>query len=758
MNFLKKTLVAGFAALFLVSCSEQSLRPVPSEAEKLIAQENWSVALAYYRERLARDPDDAELLRGYYAVVEAAVNHFVDESRRYANLDDMGAAEAQLSQGLFFVPDSTLLKDEMARIRDLKRARSLYRDGASAARLGRGSQAISKLEEALALDPEYSDALRLLERLYDAQTQSRGIQPIRLRTNAPVTLTFRDAGFKEAMLALGQAYGVNIIFDAGVENRPISLFAENVTFVQAFELLLKSNRTFYRRLGRNSVVIAPDTAEARAQYEDYVVRTIYLDSSDPTAIADLISRSLGIQTITANEASNSVTIRDSRERVALAEQLVASNDRRPAEVVMEVEILEVNRTKSEQLGLDFGSQVTVTPPSTLTVRDFDSLNDIQDATNVSALSLPAATLRFFKQDVDAKTLASPRIRTLDKEEALIHIGDRVPLRSSTIQDATGQTRTTFEYRDVGIKLTVTPEVKLNRSVVVDLDLEISSLGQNLGTADEPAFAIGTRNVSTQMVLDDTETAIIGGLIRDEDRRTVQRVPGLGDIPGAGRVFQSQDGQGTRTDILLTLTPRIIRGRDVPGPGETEFFAGSGARVTNQAEMDFLTSQSSTLPTIRLDLSGTVSATDGVAAPVALPVPAVPGGTERNGGAQAALTFSRAAYEVAADGTLDVVVSASGFEDQTSGTLVIRYRPDLVEATGVRTIGNMQARIDNTRGEIEIDLTGSVAGAGTRDIATVSFRALKTGLSYLIFSNNFGTGSDVSVPEDVELRASRIIIR
>ena len=757
MNVFRRFHVWLVFALALTACGEPSLRPVAAPAEKMIANEDWSTAIAYYRERLRGNPDDAELLRGYYAVIEATVDHFSGEARRYIGLNDIGAAEARLQQGLFFVPDSTLLKDELGRVQDMKRARRLYRDGSAAARLGRGSQAIAKLEQALSLDPDYNQALEMLERLYDAQNQSRGIQPIRLRTNAPVTLTFREAGFKEAMLALGQAYGVNMIFDAGVENRPITLFAEDVTFVQAFELLLKSNRAFYRRLGKNSVVIAPDTAEARAEYEDYIVRTIYLDSGDAVEMADLISRSLGIQTITASESANTITIRDSRERVALAEQLVEANDRRPAEVVMEVEILEVNRTKSEQLGLDFGSQATVSPPSTLTIQEFNSLNDIQDAINVSALSLPAATLRFFKQDVDAKTLASPRIRTLDKREALIHIGDRVPLRSSTIQDATGQTRTTFEYRDVGIKLTVLPEVKLNRSVVVKLDLEVSSLGQNLGTADEPAFAIGTRNVSTQMVLDDTETAIIGGLIRDEDRRTVQRVPGLGRIPPVGRVFSSSDGQGVRTDILLTLTPRIIRGRDVPGRGTSEFFSGSGARVTTERQQDFLVSRSSSLPTIRLDLSGTASATDGVAAPIALPRPSTSGG-ERIGGAQAALVFSRAAYEVEPEGTLDVVVSSSGFPDDTSGTLVIRFRPDLVEATEVRTVGNMQTRIDNGRGEIEIDLTSSVAGAGTMDIATVSFRALKQGLSYIIFSNNFGEGPNVQMPDDIELRSSRIVIR
>lgn len=745
-------------ASLLASCSESNLRPVAAPAERMIAQRNWAGALQYYRTELATNPDDAELLRGYYTVVEETVNFFTGEARRALDRNDLATAEARLSQGLFIVPDSTLLKDEMDRVQDMKRARRLYREGVASERLGRDTQAINQLEQALSLDPEYTQALNLLDRLYAEEYQNKSIDPIRLRTGAPVTLTFREAGFKEAMLALGQAYGVNMIFDSGVENRSISIFAENVSFAQAFQLILKSNDSFYRRLGRNSVVIAPDTPEARAEYEEYVVRTFYLNSGSAVEIGDLIARSLGIQNVSVSESANTVTVRDSRERVALAEQLIVANDRTPAEVVLEVEILEVNRTKSEQLGLDFGSQISVSPPSTLTVQEFNSLSDIQNAIDVSALSLPAITLRFFKQDVDAKTLASPRIRTLDKKEALIHIGDRVPLRSSTIQDATGQTRTTFEYRDVGIKLTVTPEVKLNRSIVVDLDLEISSLGQNLGTADEPAFAIGTRNVSTEMVLDDSETAIIGGLIRDEDRQTTQSVPGLGRIPAVGRIFESDDGQGTRTDILLTLTPRIIRGRDVPGRGATEFFSGSGNRVTTEKRNDFASASGAELPTIRLDLSGTNSAIAGVAAPRATPQANGPIINAPASGIGASLAFSQSAYEAGLNETLDVTVRAGAFGNASSGAVTVRFRADLVEAVEVSTIGGMKAAVDNSRGEVTIDLDGSVSGSGSRDIATISFRTLKPGLSYLIFSNNFGNGANVDIPSDIQLQSSRIVIR
>ena len=411
----------------LAGCAQSSLRPVAAPAEAMIAQNNWLGAIRYYQTELARDPDNAELRRGYLAVAESAVEHFTSEARRFAKLQDFSSAQLQLQQGLAVVPDSTLLRDELSRIEDLRRSRLVYRDAVASARLGRRTQAMNRVEEALALDPDYGDALKLLARLNAEAASEQTVQPIRLRTSAPVTVNFRNAGFKEAALALGQAYGVNMIFDADLQDRPISLFAEDVTFAQAFELLLRSNRSFYRRLGKNSVVIAPDTPDGRAAYEDYLVRTFFLASMEATNAADLISRSLGITNVTANEAANSVTVRDSRERMALVAKLLDSNDRSPAEVVMEVEILEVNRTKSEQLGLDFGSQITITPPA-LTVGEFNSRGDVQAATNASVLSLPAATFRFFKQDVDAKTLASPRIRTLDKQEALIHIGDRVPLQ------------------------------------------------------------------------------------------------------------------------------------------------------------------------------------------------------------------------------------------------------------------------------------------------------------------------------------------
>jgi general secretion pathway protein D len=753
-----RTVVAMAAVLaVLAACTDTSLRPTAAMSERAAATNDWVGAVRHYQAAIAKDPDDPAVRRGYHAAVEGATDYYLGLARRHAEREDFESAAGVLGQALFVMPDNVALASEMERVKGMRAARSLYRDAAAQAQKGRGEQALKRLEEAMTLDPDFPAALRLYRQVQAQQDGQRSIDPIRLRTGAPVTLNFRNADFKEAMLSLGEAYGVNIIFDSSLEDRSITLYAEDVSFTQALRLLLKSNRAFYRRLGKNSVVIAADTAEARAEYEDYIVRTFYIESGNATKIGELIGRSLGIQNVSIDEEAGTVTVRDSRDRVALAGQLVATNDRAPAEVVMEVEIIEVNRNKSENLGLDFGSQVTVTPPQ-LQVRDFRTLDGIGQATDASALSLPAVTLRYFKQDVDAKTLAAPRIRTVDRKEAQIHIGDKVPLRSSTVVDATGQTRDTFEYRDIGIKLTVTPQIKLNRSVVVDLALEVSSLGQNLGTADSPAFAIGTRNVSSRMVLEDGEVAIIGGLIRDEERKTTKRLPGFGKTSALGKLFSNSEGQGGRTDIILTLTPRIVRGPDIPSEPESEFFSGSGNRVTSDPVADFIAGSGSNQPTIRLDMSGEARRAAPAAPPALLPTSSAAAATPSGGGGAASLGFSRTDYEVTKDDSVDVVITARGLPDDVAGVVTVRFRPDLVEAANVSTGAGLASRIDNTKGQVEIDLTAQASGAGGQDLSTITFRALKPGLSYLIFSNSFGSGPNIKMPANIDLGASRIVVR
>ncbi len=749
MAGLMRLSFALVALLGLVAC-EESLRPERSAGLRFADQNQWSASINQYRSQLARNPDDAEALQGYYAAVEGAEEFFILRARRLANQNDLSGAEGMISQGLVIIPESNLLREELEIIREKKAARGIYRDAELAARMGRHKRAMELVEQSLAKDADYRPAISLLETLFAVRGAEATVKPIRLQTGAPVSLNFSNADFKEAALALGRAYGVNMIFDPDLPTRAISIYADNVDFPQAFQLLLKSNGAFYRRLGENTVIIARDTPDKRAEYEDYVVRTFFVQSGNAQTIADTLMLTLGLRTVSVNEADNSITVRDTAPRILLADRLINSNDSEPAEVLLEVEVLEVNRTKSERLGLDFGSEITIRP-ETLPGSDVFPLDD---AYATAAVTLPAATFRYFKQDVDARTLASPRIRAIDGREAVFHVGDQVPLRATEIIDSDGQVRNTFEYRDIGIKLNAVPEVRLDSSVMVNLRLEVSTLGQNLGTTEDPAFSIGTRRVETRMTLEDGETAIIGGLIRDEERDTVQKVPGLGNIPGVGKLFRSRDGSGTRTDILLTLTPRMIRGRSMPSLAESQFFSGTGTQVTTEAPLDFLAGPTrGNAPTIRLDLSGQ-------AAPASqrIPAPTEGGPAPLPSDAEPVLGFQRNQYQSGVGESFTVAITAADFPANAQGTAIIRFRPDIVLADQVASNLNLPSRIDNERGLVELQITPQVAGQSTREIATITFTAQQAGLSYLIFGNAVGAQGARGLPDNVELQNSRIVVR
>jgi general secretion pathway protein D len=192
-----------------------------------------------------------------------------------------------------------------------------------------------------------------------------------------------------------------------------------------------------------------------------------------------------------------------------------------------------------------------------------------------------------QQEIDGRVLAKSSIRTVDGRPAKIHIGDRVPLRSSTVQDVTGQSRTMCEYRDIGIKLEVLPKYYMDDTVSVELTMEVSSLGANLGSIAEPAFAIGTRNINTTMLLREGETAMLGGLIRDDERSIMNKVPGLSELGVIGKLFANNDSSHERTDVLLTITPKIIRDQALPRPGGSSFSAGGNGGGVTDASYDFL---------------------------------------------------------------------------------------------------------------------------------------------------------------------------
>jgi general secretion pathway protein D len=387
--------------------------------------------------------------------------------------------------------------------------------------------------------------------------------------------------------------------------------------------------------------------------------------------------------------------------------------------------------------------------------------------------------------VDAKVLANPKIRVVNGRSAKIHIGDRVPLRAATIVDATGQTRTTFDYKEIGIRLLVEPMIYLDNSAMLKLGLEVSSLGENLGTASEPAFRIGTRNAETFMLLRDGETAILGGLIQDEERNNKVRIPGFGDIPLVGALFTSYDTSTSRTDVLLTITPRVVRGWDVPARAAREFYSGTENVYTDKSM--FAALQGAAAAQIRteapaLPAAPTITSVPGpavppapvppaAAAPEAAPAPSAPGalaavpppGVAAPAAPPLLLAFSEPVYEVASGQQFEIRVIGSNLAGAAQVPLEILYNPQLVSyVSGVRgdvPTESFNASADAARGvlNLSLGLPASAAPADNAVLARVVMRGDKPGISYLVYRAPVIKNA-AGETLNAQVRAARVVIR
>jgi general secretion pathway protein D len=715
------------------------------QAEIYATQNQWLKAVLEYRKAVAKNPGDVGLRSRLKQTELKAADYYYQQGLKFVERNDIDGAIVQFQQGLVAKPDHSKLVQTMNDVMVRKEATELYQQALNSLEVGMTDEAIHLLEQALEKHPDYQKAKKILERLV-MQREERTSDKLALSSTEPVTLNFRKTDIKTAFEFIAKSFGINVIFDSELKKTSVSLFAKDVTFEQALHLMLTTTKTFYRRLGPNSILIAPDTKDKRGQYEDYIIRIFQLKTTKAKDMATIIKSVLSLKKITINESLNTLIIRDTKDALALCEKIILANDRKPAELILDVEILEVNRTKTEQLGFDFGSEITLShEPFT---------GSWSNAFRSGVVTLPLVSFNYFKQDVDAKTLANPKVRVIDDKPAKIHIGDRVPLRASTVLDATGQTRTTYEYRDIGIKLTVLPEIHVDNSVTVKLGLEVSTLGSNLGTTDEPAFSIGTRNADTFMLLRDGETAILGGLIRDEDRNTLQRVPGLGDIPVVGYLFSQTDNTTSRTDVLLTITPRVVRSWDFPHKRDSEIFSGTEKALSTQPLFAYMDKQADEAkgPSISLESQDKADF-------------AVPSATEEHSiGPKAksdkvVLRFAEGEYVVKQDGTIEIGMVAEGLDKIKNIPMQILLNPQLLEFIEVERSG-LDSKVSvqqESGGIVKLEYTDiNVSDSGPVSLGKLKLKGLTPGVSYIVYRALPFKGADDSQVR-TQVRATRVTI-
>jgi general secretion pathway protein D len=543
-----RAVVLVVACALLAGCAAQKAY---RRAEMESRRENWDQAVLGYSKALALDPGNTRYSVALErAKLKSSAEHF-EKGKRYAAATQWDLAVAEFQQTLLLNPGNQHADTEMNR---------------AMVQLQRRSQGPSEIER------------------LKAKAKRESLAPPKLspRSNIPILLQFREQPVGKIFEAIGKASGINFIFDDKTDlTKPITVDIGNVTLDKALDILMLQTKNFFKVIDESTLLIATDNRQTRQALEDQVIRTFYLSNGEVKQIQTLLRTLLNTRQIAENDPLNSVSIKDTPDKVAIAEKIIEANDKAKGEVVIDVELLEINRTVLRTLGIDLSSKSL-----SVGFRDgkqsvpLNNLSILKQQGNWLVGTIPSVILNFLKSDSDSRSLAKPQLRVTEGEKAEILIGQRIPIPTTSFN--TSQTIggnivpiTSFTYQNVGITVQLEPRVHHNKEVTLKLDVEISSLAGSIavsGGVSQPI--IGTRNIKTVIRLRDGETNLLAGLIKRDESEARTGIPGLSEIPGLGRVFSNNDSQKSETDIVMTLTPYIIRIPDITESDLTPLWVGT----------------------------------------------------------------------------------------------------------------------------------------------------------------------------------------
>jgi general secretion pathway protein D len=391
----------------------------------------------------------------------------------------------------------------------------------------------------------------------------------------PITLDFRDASLRMVLDVVSRHSGINFVIDRDVraETR-ITVLLREARVEDALDLIIGTGQLARKVVDARTLVIYPDTAEKRRQYQDQVVRVFHLASADAKGAAAFLRAMLGLREPFVDERSNMLALREAPENIRLAERLIALYDTGEPEVLLDVEVLEVSSTRLTELGVKFPDTFSLTalPPAGGSGLTLGNLQDV--GRDRIAVGVAGLLIKLRREVGDFTTLANPSIRVRNRQQAKILVGDKIPVVTTTTGTG-GFVSDSVNYLDVGLKLEVEPTVFADDEVAIKVALEVSSLGPSVRTGSGTlAYQIGTRSASTLLRLRDGETQLLAGLISREERMSASRVPGVGDLPVLGRLFSSQQDNGSRTELVLAITPRILRNQRRLDASEAELWVGT----------------------------------------------------------------------------------------------------------------------------------------------------------------------------------------
>lgn len=710
--------ITVLAALLLAGCATNKAFEDGKHALMAGEQER---ALSLFEQAAKESPDNAEIRATLFRQREVSIARLLaqaDAARMAGNRD--GAAQA-LERVLAMDgrnPRALALRDQLARG---VRHDAMVAEARAMLERKDVSGAEARLRNVLGQDGSHAGARELLRQIEEARPKQQAPAQLGDMFQKTVTLEFRDTSMRNVFEAIARSTGINFVFDKDV--RPdikVTLFVRNTTVAEVLRLILITNQLERTVLSENTVLIYPNTAAKVREYKELVTRTFFLVNAEAKQVQNLIKTVVKTKDIYIDERLNVIVMKDSADAVRLAEQLVESVDVAEPEVMLEVEVLEVSSNKMKELGIDFPDQIgygILTPNISTTTSNLGVTTNsttlggqllqgninLKDTNGlvVPYVSNPGLILNLKAQDGAANLLANPRIRVKNKEKAKVHIGEKLPVFTTTSTANVGVSAS-VTYLDVGLKLDVEPLIHPEDDVDIKMTMEVSSIVKEVtGPQSSLAYQVGTRSTATALRLKDGETQILAGLISDEERTSASRLPGLGHLPIIGKLFSSERGSNNKTEIVLLITPRIVRNLSRPAhispalPAGTESAVGAASlSVTSGGKGQGMRMHSS---------GGAVSPGAGMASPSRImpqpePAPAPePAPDEQDGTVELRMQSSG---EVAPGAEAGVIVSMMAPQGVRNATVELVYDPNVLTALGsVTAPGRAAITLSGGAGEV-----------------------------------------------------------
>ena len=823
MRYLKYTrfqieALSSLLAFFLLSACASPASITYKAAEKLEADGKYEDAMYRYAESFKSDPTVNAPRVQFLKVRQKAAEQRYQQGMSLAAKGNYAAAltEFQAAQGIDATQDRFRQQIDIATRH--KEAQQAFQEGQEFEKGNKLKDAHRQYIRAAELFPKNTEYQAALNRIIQLRKSKLEGYELRVKSAKPITLKFKEAKLKDVFSILTQLSGINFVFDETVKDAPISIYIDNASFAQALDLLTNMNKLSAKNLNETTVLLFMNSPEKSKQYDDMVLRTFHLNYMDAKKAINLIRTMIQVRKAYVNEESNSIVVRDTEDVVAVVEKILDANDMPDAEVVLDVEVMEISDKNAENIGLllsDYKMQLGAFSPdnklmatslvgatttaasgtTTITTGGGDITNLVRAFSMKGFggyVTVPNTTFNLGKTLANGEVLSNPKIRVKNKEKAKFNVGTRVPITTTTLNGTVSQVN--VQYVDVGVKVNAEPTIQLNNEITIKLNLEVSSIltKEKVGADGlTTVVTIGTRNLETVLSLKDNETSVIGGLIQRSDNNDKSKVYLLSDIPLIGPLFTNVNSSKDKTELMLAITPRLVRGIPVPLPGLSSFASGKEEHPSLVKPMSSFdlepvfegeaqpkenekrpVNPPAAVKNANPAVSGPVTpatqppAPGGAAsgdqsaqkkaevAPVSTEVPAP-------APAPAPARIQRSLLQIAAPSSATVGqlfkldIKISDVKDLVNAPFVLTYDPAFVDFAAITegsfmkkdgTTTTFRSTNDSAKGTVVVTLARTAGGAGVSGsgtLATASFKAKKSGPASYAFRNPAFTAADGS---------------